>query len=213
MSSLLLGANGGVIDLTQGLISHYLLNNNSDDSYGNYDGTDTDIVYTGDSADFNGSTSVIDTGFIDSNTISTYSVWFKSDINTGGYGFNSVVVGTDYDGQYLPFQLRVWQDGSNQLSIGTYSDPTSANIITTFSDTVEFHHVVIIRNGAVFSLYLDNIHIETATLFNVTNSRNVFIGKYPALSGYFDGKISNLRIYNETKEQAFITALYDEGYL
>jgi hypothetical protein len=74
-------------------------------------------------------------------------------------------------------------------------------------------HIVITTDGTTFSGYLDGILQETlsdTSLINIKYGFGYFINEEDRRH---KGTLSNVRIYNDTKDQAFIDKLYAEGPL
>lgn len=229
------GSGGGVppgVNLTDGLVAHYLLNNNTDDSHGTYDGTPSGGVdFQGDMAKFDGVDDYIDCGLIATiipNSF-TLSLWFTTPPSFGvaGVMFN----GRNYDYRATKYLLKgymrvastgvldmllrnnanTWSgsESTKQLAVSTLY-----NIVYTWDETTSTQKV-----------YLDGIILPNYTKvgtgdfeyvdgkFNI--GRHVYLdsqGPTEFSNSYFTDNISNVRVYNEVKDQTFIDVLYAEGY-
>ncbi len=227
--SLLKSCNGSEapapIDLTQGLVAHYLLNNNADDSYGAYDlvpiGTPD---MQGDKAYYNGTTdlhhgpSPFSSGALNAYTI---SAWCRpSDISSTN---GRTIYSTFYflsSGYYYGFFMR-FLNGFLQVA---HCDGGSLGTGDFFYSSYSFsedtlYHLVVTFDGTYTKLYVDDVLRDNVDLFNnvvihVDGVSRIGCSETSGHSnfGFFTGDIANVRVYNEAKNQAFIDELYAEGY-
>jgi len=202
--------------LEENLVAHYLLNNNSHDCYGSYDGTDTSMTYTGDVGEFNGSTGAISLGDNFNTVLSgdfTINLWVDA-IAVGGSLFSK----GDWvgDGEYLRLYIRDtapyiqfgFEDGaSNDVAMSTNNEDilgTGIRMITAMCS-----------DGNYWKLFLDRVEIESVVpngTMSMVNTISAYIGTRTPFVNYFNGDISNFRLYSDVKDQTFIDELYDEGY-
>ncbi|MCK5848327.1 MAG: LamG domain-containing protein, partial [Caldisericia bacterium] len=193
-------------DLIDGLVSHYLLNNNSDDAYGVNDGINTDMSYNSTEASFNGSSSVINPEhqFLVAGGSFTVSLWVNISSyrvarlvtqylsGTAGRGF----IRLDVDGK-----VHTWFSGDSAL---TGINPIPLNEMVHIVVTLEPNSVKFYINSM-----LDSTHIENYSYANI----GTLIGKgWGNSDEILDGDMSNLRFYDGVKDQLFINELYAEGY-
>lgn len=208
MSGLLKACNGGgdaPIDLTENLVAHYLLNNNADDSHGTYDGTSVGGVdFQGDVTDFTN----VDAHRITLPTIvgiKTLSMWYSFHSHND---FNTVLSVPIQS--YEKTQLIAWGVGvafrfyiTNLVWFDLVADVGTIPLDTQFNLTVT-------TDGTTYSFYTDGVLLGT-----VASTEPIVIdgfGFHEASTRGHNGTISNVRIYSEAKEQAFIDDLYAEGY-
>jgi hypothetical protein len=192
--------------LTDGLVAHYLLNNNADDSVGAIDGVPTiglGLDFKGDSVYFGGSDSIEIVGVTSTNfTISGWvynnngnSVRFYSDSNIEIFlqdGFN--------------LAAKIW---TNQDSTGPYN-----TVVKTWNFPEGWFHVVVTSAG---TFYVNGIN-QNATITPNTISNDYSGDRIGGLvvngSDLYTAAtwISNVRKYNIVADQNLVTALYEEGY-
>lgn len=219
--SLLKACNSGVaptVDLTQGQVAHYLLNNNADDSHGTYDGIPSSGVdFQGDVAKFDGAGSINVSQL--PNTIPdtfTFSGWLDLQNETESFMF------MHRDDTTTLFQISITDSKLTlQMRTLTYALVTKQSTVLIPSNGI--HNVVITINMLIgqCSMYIDGVFDSSHTFVmdNSFLSGSTYINTYD--KGVF-GDIeandfhipiySNFRIYNEVKDQTFIDALYAEGY-
>ena len=235
----LLKAGSGItgIDLTEGLVAHYLLNNNADDSHGVYDGAPSGGVdFQGDMASFDG----VDDGItIDSalafRGLRTISLWFFVSTTTGrnllSY-YNYDEAGSTWatiEDVYMQFGVNIDMHPyvrafSNDNGVPVVDGNSGTEIVDSSTTIVDdsWHNYTIVTDGtSTLDFYFDGEFVGTSTILtDVITLTNDSLGlgyQYREANTanspwYREQKISNVRIYNEAKNQAFITALYEEGY-
>lgn len=219
--SLLKACNGGTpapVDLTQGLVAHYLLNNNADDIAGTYDGTPSGGVdFQGDMADFDGVDGIIETTFptLVNNSTYTFSFWFISSIAQDALLVEQLISFYNFSFTYDHYNTLIQGDFGLRDSSGTWLNGDSSN--TLLKDTL--YHITIVINNTTITLYINTVASSSLTwdgTFYATEGTPMNIGATisPTSStiNMFNGKVSNIRAYNEAKDQTFIDALYAEGY-
>ncbi len=218
---LLLGCNGvsdtsePTVDLTNGLVAHYLLNNNADDCRGDYDGIPTDVNFQGDSAQcIKATPSQIEVA--PTSTAVCVSLWTTMELYTGtsqgallGQGSDTFncVVGGGFTGDI----------NGETLSILTGVSKHCAYIKTEINDNSWKHIVIEYHGSATYKFYINGVEqtVYTYSIDDVNSIKDFTLiggGYYGTDSNSFDGNISNVRTYNDVKDQAFIDELYAEGY-
>ena len=186
-------------------IATYMLNNNSNDISGNYDGTATNVSYKtgiyGGAAVFNGSSSAI---VLPNNILSSscsISAWFYLN-NTSGY---QTLFEFDYENRIL---LRVASADSNYAYIGnsgyfnpgiTYNPGQWYNIVITFS------------NGNPFKIYINGVLSYTGgnTSVYALNNDNILGAANSAGANGVDGKIDQVRIYDSELNSTDVSNIYN----
>ena len=194
----------GAIDLNENLLAQYLLGDNSDDLTGSYDGTDTSMTYSGDAAQFNGTSSYISTAVMQPGTVSIWASLVE-------------------DGLVRRFLFHFGKSDENTFALHEGSDDSDTLVIlidnigygtgvSAMSNT-GFHHYVLTADG---NLYIDGVYVySTGTQLTHIMNQAALIGadRDPGtINDFVKGEISNFRVYSDIKDQSFITALYDEGY-
>ncbi|MCD6435447.1 MAG: hypothetical protein J7L15_03585, partial [Clostridiales bacterium] len=191
-------------DLTPGLVAHYLLNNNSDDCHGAYDGTDTAMTYSGDKAYFDGTdTSKITTPTLDN--IKTLSIWFIID-DFSKYSW----ILSQNEASPVPYSLLISWGSGNVLRFYVNEDEyfTIANI----DDLVEgqLYNIIITVDGVTAYGYLDNVSVGSLSTSLLMDIRG--FGNSVTTGRNHKGFVSNVRAYSDTKNATFRAELYAEGY-
>jgi hypothetical protein len=134
----------------------------------------------------------------------TISVWF----NANSLGSGGFVGWGGYGGTNQVTALRLSTTGfihywwGNDLIINT---PISLNT---------WYYVVARFNGTNREIWLNNVKIANDTpgsSHNVTESTNLTVGR-TYTNEYFNGKISNLEIYNRAISDAEMTEIYNDYY-
>lgn len=220
MLNQLYGSNGqATIDLTQGLIAHYLLNNNADDIAGTYDGTPSGGVdFQGDMASFDGIDDYVSTGlgveqFRDEVLI---SYWRKN---------NGLNVGTELyelndNNTNSKLSMFVYSDGHLAFYFRGTTDSTAKLLVTSsvgFLQVGEISHIVLrLKINGIREIWIDGVNRtettpDTFTGWTQTDANNLLLGAN-GVSVFDETTLSNIRIYNTIKDQTFIDALYAEGY-
>ena len=225
------------VDLTPGLVAHYLLNNNSHDSHGTYDGVDTAMTYSGDVASFDGSSSNINSPH-QLNTVSTVddsftiSLWYKRN-GTAGLGNSSSgdvhpLITSALDVASLGFMFSADMD-NNKIQVQLSNNGISDRIRTTDSSSlvdlsIQDTHYLLTYDGSESSngikAYVDTIEYaftwtEDGTYTGMILADLVLGAFLQNNADYYrqaNGNMSNVRLYSDAKDQAFIDELFAEGY-
>jgi hypothetical protein len=191
-------------------VAYYKLDNSSEDySTGGNDGSDTNIEYRfgrfGQAAVFNGSSSVITLGatHIPSSSDFSFSCWVNK--ISSAYG---TILGQATSGASGRFSFNY--DASNQFTIGI----ETATVITTSAfDTNQWHHLVFIRDGNDYTIYVDGSSAGTGTNSAALQQRTTDLGGLTGFGGVansFDGSIDQVRIYSTALTSSQVTELYEE---
>lgn len=207
------GGDAPAVDLSQGLVAHYLLNNNADDSHSIYDGISSNIDFQGDRVAIDGTsyTGIITSSAIipDNDFVFTYSFWLsttESSITT-----SIAVNGDGTTNAPHVHEVTISNNGYIAFTEQNVSEWTLPSI-----NDGDLHHVVCVRDNDKVRIYIDSIlRLDKVTVMpsNSTGTRAFQIANPNRATDYnFNGNLSNFRIYNEAKDQTFINALYGEGY-
>ncbi len=168
---------------------------------------------------FNGSTSYVDMGNVavfKQNESFTISAWVYLNGYNTEYGFN-VLFQDSFQAGGVSFGIRGKQDGSNYQKFGYWADGMSPNYF--YSNQIvplnEWHHILITwdKNTRKTRVYYDGVDKggqNNVTYFTPLSSTSLRIG-YGGNTGYFNGKIDEVRIYSEALSVSEIEKLYAEG--
>ncbi len=190
-------------DLTENLVAHYLLNNNADDCYGDYDGVSTDVDFQGDTGVYNGSSSnVIITDISDVIISNSYTISLFISMSESKTQNVFSAPGTEFSVMYCDL------DGVN-VYLGNGN-----SVVTGSIELNEINSIVLTVEGDLKKLYHNGVLVDSGTFSSVSSgTQNFGLGMDVENNRYFfNGLISNVRIYDEAKNQTFITELYNEGY-
>lgn len=207
--------------LGEGLVSHYLLNDDASDVLGVNNGTATaGVTFNGDSATFTGGS--IDTTYRTSEDSNTYtiSLWFNRNSSTEGALYAEPDSTSDSYGTLISF-LGTGETiyAGHFTNVGGEWSAVAADLTGIIN--VDWNHLVFTReNGVEHKLYLNKTLLGTVPCINLLNvsTHTGKIGGHPDYTADanlrdFDGDISNFRIYNDVKDQVFVDSLFDEGYI
>jgi hypothetical protein len=148
---------------------------------------------------FNGSTSNVSCGNISVGASGTVNVWFKQDVATANKGL--VGIGTNT-------WLYIGGSGANSM-LGAYNGTIFSSGISLNGST-SWNFASFVWSGTTLTIYLNGGSAISSTI-SFTNSGNVVIGVYPSnVSGsYFNGRISNVQIYNRNLSAVEILQNYN----
>jgi len=164
-----------------------------------YDGVDTDMVYNGSEAVFDGATSFIASQDIDLQNY-TFEFEFKTSASYSDFGSvydRAYIIGGNTTGSTNPTQFALGITNNNEIFIYTYATEIISSAV--LNDGL-FHKVKIIRNDYTnrIQLYiddvLDNEHLD-GTLSENTRIAPFEIGKSRD-DNYFTGSIKELKIWD-----------------
>lgn len=174
----------------------------TDISKSEYNSTLNNITYN--SADsgsmvFNGSTSNVTCGNIPIGSSGTVNVWFKQDSAVANKGLVGIGANT---------HLYIGGSGAN-TTLSIWNTTTYASEISLGSST-SWNFASFVWNGSTATIYLNGKSPLTSNI-TFTNSGSVVVGVYPTLTSpsYFNGRISNVQIYNRNLSAAEILQNYN----
>jgi hypothetical protein len=201
------------LSLADGMVAYYPFNGNAKDESGNnHNGIvngatlTTDISGKANSAySFNGIGNYIKvSSFPDFSQNVAISAWvLAKDITSNRY----------YEIARSPTFLFSFQEYGKQLTFGINENMSleSDTPITPSSITDgKWHHLVGVKNGGNFSVYLDGMLIETKIL-NVektTGIYDLYIGAAGGSGEFFNGSLDNVRVYNRALTATEVSALF-----
>jgi hypothetical protein len=141
------------------------------------------------------------------------SMWINKDSTGSGiqYIFNNnngssiagfVILINNINSVYIGRRTRTYSANTGYTDVGFTTD-TWHHLCFTYNDTTK--SFVAYFNGVSF-------HTSTATSSSNGASQNITIGENSGLSGFnFDGKLSNISIWNTALTSAQVTEIYSEG--
>ena len=160
-------------------------------------GTDTDITYDSNGANFNGSSSVITAASAVLELQEYYAIMMKIKIDAHPPSFQEILTSRAGENHYL---LRVRTDGLFDVYDWT-GGGTQTNIRSTtdIADGVE-HHIAVVRNNTSLTVYVDGV--AEATYGSVSGTitytdNDIYLGSANGgASGFLSAAIKELRIYS-----------------
>ena len=203
---------------SEGGISRYKLNRNTDDSWGDNHGTNNgaDLTATGvygQAAEFNGSGDYIQTdtwnnlGFGD-NAVHTISLWLNPNDVSSNY---QRVFGTQKNN--AGFVLFENLDSAGQLEMfygdGSTVSRLEANDVLKQGNWV--HVAVSYDDNNSFRLYVNGLLYGEKSNSYTGSSNNLNFGTDVSSQAYLDGKIDDVRIYDKALTPVQVEKLYHKG--
>ena len=210
----------GALDITSNLVAHYEFDEGSgttaiDSTANNNDGT-----HQGSTSHVTG---LIGTGALDFSTDSSgndhvevaddTSIDFGSGDFSVGFWFNSTdtpvgnarIIGQTNGGDGWVFFTDNLGDLRMQVSSGANFALLSASGLLDGN----WHHVVGVRSGSNFELFVDDVSVdtETVTLGSVNNTELLLIGA--SATSDFDGQLDEVRLYDRALASSDVTEYYN----
>jgi hypothetical protein len=165
----------------------------------------------GKALDFDGSDDYVETSastIFDVGTTVSMTAWIKRDTNSHNWESiaNHIKKTSSYDGYWIGSIAN----GKIRAFVGPYTnyvDTTNA-----VSNSV-WHHVALVSNGTIFSIYVDGVKASADQAVGAISTTNVSvrIGRSIAAGEYFDGQIDDVRIYNYALTAEQIKQIMNEG--
>jgi hypothetical protein len=154
--------------------------------------------YIGAGAAFNGSSSLI-SNTVGATPITSFSMWVK---------FNSTSQGS---------YLQVFDNNNyaiflynGKLNVQYATGSTNNGVAWTITNTTDWFHIAGTFTSSSSTLYIDNVE-KTESMNNWVNAGSVpYIGNRNDLTGYFNGSIDQVRIFNKAISSSEVTTLYQE---
>ena len=195
----------------------YQLEDNTNDTCGSNNATDTtDITYNssgkfGKSAIFNGTSSYFKLPFSTlGDSAFTLSMWLNfDDLASERYIFSKYPGSGGY-GFYAQSPA-----GVSTITFIAYNTGTTGYSVTTttsMSTGVWYNYVVTFDFSSSIKAYLNGSEEATTTPTGTfyQNSDTVFIGRYHAGATYFDGEMDQIRLFPSALTASQVTELYNE---
>ncbi|QQG53038.1 MAG: LamG domain-containing protein [Candidatus Falkowbacteria bacterium] len=165
------------------------------------DGQNNSATISSEGASFSGSANWVSipygAGIDPSVTPISFSMWVKPNVLTDAMFFSA-----SYSPRlYFGVQGGDWEMGIQNSAWG--AGPTDA--------TTNWTHVVVTMDGVYANMYINGVynHQKAYTAYNFLADFNV--GRTQAGTYYFNGSVSNLKIYNRALSAAEVTSLYEKG--
>jgi hypothetical protein len=193
-------------------VALYGLNYDGSDASGNYDGTPTDVTFNAPgyidyAASFNGTSSKVNTGYIQNGQVFSCSFWGK---DFSAYG--SILRDTPSGGG-TNTRIDISAGGASIPYAVFYGSGSAVYLGTTGSTPVGWHHYVITADGSTAKLYMDGVEEASISYTPVSgnNSTPVHMMSNGAFSaGFGSGKLDQVRIFNKALSSSEVTTLYGE---
>ena len=208
----------------------YSLQTNTSDSSGNYDATNYNVTFSSDgfrtgtgSGIFNGTSSV---GLMQNSATAfniqewTYSCWVKPDVLGGClWGqYNNTHQGRliyiTAAGKIESYWIYVGNAGNQPTqdiySTGTISTGVWSHVCVTFSSTTGVHTIYI--NGPSGNVTTTNLGAGYTMQYTAQNPGTSFgqLRSHDTSSGYYDGLIQEIRLYNSALSSTDVGLLYTQ---
>ena len=131
----------------------------------------------------------------------TISAWVYAESQNGRVVSKRGGGGTNYDFYIESRYLRLYDGGTGPFSTGRIN-------------LNEWSHILISVNSGTGTYYINNAVAGTGTfsISSVSTSQPFYIGgSYTPVLAYFNGKLSNISIWNTALTPAQVTEIYNEG--
>jgi hypothetical protein len=187
-------------------IAYYKMSD-ATDQLGNYNGTATDVNFNtegkfGFAGAFNGTSSKINTGYIQTGQVYSASFW--------GKGFSagaSILRDTPAAGGANTF-MDIATGANGQVIIGG-----NVALAPSYTPSTDWTHYAVVLDGTNATIYENGSQIATKTYTAKTGNNGTPVhmmsnGAYPA--GFSGGYLDQVRIYDSALSAANVTALYNE---
>lgn len=204
--------NSNPNSLSNGLVSYYKLDGNSNGSVGN-NGVDTSVSYSAgklnNGADFNGTTSLIaitPTSLLNASTARiTASCWVKINVSSDAIFFIKHYTGNA--GSYY------FSTASGKLTASSLGGIGNVAALANYSTGVWYHLCLVWKSNVSLDFYIDGVLQGTDTtpgaIPDNTNG-NLQFGKYSTFNA-INGSLDEIGIWNRALSSTEITALYGGG--
>jgi len=197
--------------LDTNLVAHYLLYDNADDETNTYDGiVGGGVVFSGEDTYFDG----LDDYIYATNPISTeeytISLWVKP-VNSTPNNYEGILGKFETDGAG-GFRIQGYSASGWVFQAETTGGTDLVADAFSLSNS-EYTHIVAVRDSSGVKVYLDGVlNSSNDDTLTSLHSNTLWIGKgYNDTNRYYNGYVSNVRLYSDAKNQAFVDDLNDEG--
>lgn len=212
--------------LTDNLVSYWKLDEssgNASDSVGGNTGVNTDVTYSAGKINnggvFNGTSALLACGTTSIPTGDfSVSLWFKlADQTTNGMLFS--ICDNNATSLNNRIEVRANDTGAGQMSLTGWFSPTNYALTNgvNYNDST-FHHLVAMRSGANWSMYIDGALVagptsksSTALIVNWMTVGALRYGSTPSINSYYKGDLDEVGIWSRVLSGAEVTELYNSG--
>ena len=181
------------------LVAYYKMNDATDET-GSYDGTPTNVNFNvagkfGNAGDFNGTSSKINTGYIQTGQVYSASFWGKG-FSAGG----SILRDTPAAGGANTFMdIATGANGQPVLAGNAALDPLN-------TPSADWTHYVFVLDGTNATIYENGSQTATRTYTAKTGNNGTPVhimsnGAYPA--GFASGSIDQIRIFDRARDHCY----------
>ena len=190
------------------LVAYYKMNDATDET-GSYDGTPTNVNFNvagkfGNAGDFNGTSSKINTGYIQTGQVYSASFW--------GKGFSagaSVLRDTPAAGGANTF-MDISTGANGQVIIGG-----NVALVPSYTPSTDWTHYAVVLDGTNATIYENGSQIATKTYTAKTGNNGTPVhmmsnGAY--FAGFSAGYLDQVRIFSRAITANEVTTLYNEVY-
>ena len=134
----------------------------------------------------------------------SFSLWFKANTTTGDDGLIWWSSSSPSNGE-----LSVWIQ-SNNINVQMYGGSTQSY---SFTDTTNWHHLVVILKPSGSKMYLDNVDTGLSWTYSDldVNNNTFYLGTYYSTSYTFDGNITEASVFDYELSASQVTELYGTG--
>ena len=189
-------------------VAYYKMSDATDES-GNFDGTPTDVNFNvagkfGNAGSFNGTSSKINTGYIQTGQVYSTSFWAKN-LSAGA----AVLRDTPAAGGTNTF-MDIATGANGQVVIGGNAALDPAN-----TPSADWIHYVVVLDGTNATIFTNGSQTVTRTYTAKTGNNGTPVhimsnGEY--FAGFASGSIDNIRIFNKAITTEDVETLYNEVY-
>ena len=156
-------------------------------------------LFTGKALDFNGSTNYVNLGALSNPAINmTFACWL-----------NPVVSASTSNQSIIDYgKFNVWLKNNDTLVVYTNSGGAAVNYAISDLNN-KWSRLVVSVSVTTTSVYIDGILIDAKTTPALSAGANTSVIGREGTSKYYDGKLSDLQVYDKAWTQADVTFDYD----
>lgn len=196
--------------LIDNILAYYKFDNNSNDSVGSNNGTDSNITYvTGkilQGAEYNASNSDISLSPVSLSAANTFTIagWIKLDTNNAYRVLYKSGTASNF------WVIYIQNTGKLDFTVDNIAEYPGDTVLSTGT----WYHVAIVVNGGSMMPYVNGV-ADRASAYtlaaNVMPSGTARFGQYGSNSYVFDGITDEFGLWDRALSGAEITSLYNGG--
>jgi len=169
--------------------------------------------YCGSAIDLDGADDFINIGDIDAVNFGagdwTYSVWVKR----GSINTDDMILGKDSGGSNRQIILSIAPDNKVYILYFKATGTVLQNTTATYTDITSWHHIIALRRGNSFEIYIDGISQSLGSLTGTHGTMQdvtspLYIGGRVNPAAPFSGSIDEVMIYNRALSVSEIKSIY-----